>query len=243
MQYLNVDKEHILEEIRRTAEANGGIPLGRARFEAATGIRESDWSGRYWARWSEAVAEAGYSPNEMQGRYDQDVLLASLADEIRRRGRMPTTAELSLRRREDGNFPSPKVFERFGPKATWASQVAAYCRDRAEYADVLAVVTPLIVEAPPEEAEPAEGARVGFVYLLKSGRHYKIGHTLDVGRRRYDLAIQLPDPVTEEHVIRTDDPTGIERYWHARFADRRKNGEWFELTRADVTAFKRRKFM
>jgi hypothetical protein len=157
---------------------------------------------------------------------------------------MPTVAELNLRRRADSTFPSSGVFERFGPKATWAQRVLDYCRDH-DHADVLEIVAPLIPENRDDADESADddAVRHGFVYLLKSGRHYKIGHTLDVGRRRYDLAIQLPEAVREEHVIRTDDPAGIEHYWHTRFANRRKNGERFELTRADVTAFKRRKFM
>jgi hypothetical protein len=39
-----VSREHVLAEIRRTAEENGGKPLGKARFAAVTGIRETDWS-------------------------------------------------------------------------------------------------------------------------------------------------------------------------------------------------------
>lgn len=238
-----MDKEHIVAEIRRTATANGGKALGKSRFEAETGIRESDWRGRYWARWSDALAEVGLGPNEYQRAIPTEVLLASLADEIVRLGRMPTASELQLRRRADPTFPSASVFDRLGPKKGWARRVANSCPDRP---DVLAALASLLTEQPKTEHaddRTFSEQRDGFVYLLKSGRHYKIGYTLDVGRRRYDLAIQLPDAVEEVHVIGTDDPAGIERYWHERFATRRRNGEWFDLTPADIKAFKRRKFM
>ncbi len=73
-----MDKQHILDEIRRTAEANGGVPLGKIRFEQETGIREVDWSGELWAKWSDALAEAGYAPNQMQGGFDDERLIRDL---------------------------------------------------------------------------------------------------------------------------------------------------------------------
>jgi hypothetical protein len=35
-------KQHIIDEIVRTAEKNGGSPLGKKRFQLETGIKESD---------------------------------------------------------------------------------------------------------------------------------------------------------------------------------------------------------
>jgi hypothetical protein len=83
-------KQHILEEMRRTAKANDGVPLGHRRFYSETGIKYSDW-------------------------LDED-------------------------------------------KAT------------------------------PEE--------IGFVYLLKASKFYKIGRSNALGRRERELAIQLPEKAT-----------------------------------------------
>lgn len=61
-----VQKDYILAEIVRTARENGGIPLGRDKFAGETGIKEADWYGRHWVRWSDAIVEAGFQPNSFQ---------------------------------------------------------------------------------------------------------------------------------------------------------------------------------
>jgi len=48
-----ITKQHIIDEIKRTAEANDGVPLGIGRFLKETGIKKSDWEGKYWVRWSD----------------------------------------------------------------------------------------------------------------------------------------------------------------------------------------------
>jgi len=240
-----MNKSEILQEIQRTAAANDGVPLGSRRFAAETGIKEYDWKGKLWARWSDAVREAGFAPNQLQSAFDKAELLekyAKLAQEI---GRLPSAADLRLKHHRDASFPDQKVFERFGSKATLVQELFLHCQGQPslegigrlceEYAQ--ARIRPTGDEARPDEYN------FGFVYLIKSGRFYKIGRSNAVGRREYELAIQLPEQATKVHEIRTDDPNGIEAYWHKRFEGKRKNGEWFELGAGDIAAFKRRRFM
>ena len=240
-----VTKAHILDEIKRTAEANGGQPLGRQRFYAETGIKEADWSGKYWVRWSDALREAGYSPNQFQSAYDEQFLLEKFATFVQELGYFPVVAELKLKARQDPEFPSHNTFKRFGGKAKLAARLLAFCQQYDGYEDVITICASISSNSEPEAVRNTkEGFETfGFVYLLKFGRYYKIGRTNAVGRRERELAIQLPERAITIHSIKTDDPAGIESYWHTRFEDRRKNGEWFELSASDVAAFRRRKFM
>jgi Meiotically up-regulated gene 113 len=66
---------------------------------------------------------------------------------------------------------------------------------------------------------------------------FKIGMTLDFKSRLEQIKLQLPFKVEEVHRIETDDPEGLERYWHRRFSEKRRNGEWFELSEEDVRIF------
>ena len=68
-------KQFILDEIKRTAAENGGAPLGHRKFAKETGIREVDWCGKHWTRWSDALLEAGQNPNSFMASSDEDFLV------------------------------------------------------------------------------------------------------------------------------------------------------------------------
>jgi len=243
-----ISKAHIIAETRRTAKANSDKPLGVSRFLQETGIRNADWEGKYWARWGDALIEAGFQPNVMRGPRDENDLLESLATLTRELGHFPVQREIKLRGKTNPAFPSHNSFGRFGKKKEQLERLILYSKQQG-YPDVLSICTDELSELTEKET-PSEldghgmtKGELGYVYLLESGRFFKVGQTNDLGRREYELRIQLPEKPIAVHHIRTDDPVGIEKYWHARFKNRRKDGEWFELTKEDVAAFKRRKFM
>jgi hypothetical protein len=232
-------RERILTEIKRLAAANAGKAPGRQAFEAETGIRYHEWYGVYWARWGDALAEAGLSPNVMQKRLDRDAMLREIAQAARHLGKVPTHGELRIFGRGKPGFPSHTTISTALAGVVLAEALREWIAANPDFADIASVLpdAPAVPASRPSR-RPADGS----VYLIQSGAHHKIGRSDELERRVKEIRIALPDKAELVHVIATDDPAGIEAYWHRRFADRRANGEWFKLTVADVAAFKRRRF-
>lgn len=229
----------IIVELKRAASELGRTP-GRQAFEAITGIRESDWLGIHWARWNDVVRAAGLSENAMNGKYDAERLLEQLYEICQSLGHFPTTPELKIYSRERSDFASKNTFANaFGSKDQMISRLRDWMITNRPDDPLIAT---LEVTKPREQSEGERTTKYGWVYLLWSGAHYKIGRSDELERRVKQISIALPERVEMEHAIETDDPLGIEAYWHKRFADKRMNGEWFKLDKVDVKAFKRRKF-
>ncbi len=234
-------KQAILDEIVRTATANGGVPLGKATFERETGVRQADWFGVYWPSWGDAVREAGFEANELTARIDDGQLLQRYATLARKLGRRPVKGDLKMMRRSDPSFPhDDTLVRRFGSYEKLRSNAQAWCAMRDDFLDVV----PLLAHAARSPRKVANGDSAtsnGFVYMIKHGTRsdYKIGKTFNPVRREGEIRLQLPDKVAPVHYIETDDPSGVEAYWHSRFAAKRKEGEWFRLSADDVKAFKK----
>lgn len=241
-----MDKARVIAEIKRTAEANGGTPLGQRRFAEETAITIATWRGKYWATWSDALREAGFAPNTPREAFTREELTLALIAVTRRLKRYPTFAETRIEKQSNPAFPTEVIFaRRLGDAAARVAAVRTYATEHSEHSDVLPYL-PVVEELTTRSDDgDADDKGDGAVYMVKHGKHYKIGHTFDVPRRHRQIALELPEKLEPVHTIRTDDPAGIEAYWHRRFAAKRTNpdGEWFALTKEDLRAFKRRRFM
>jgi hypothetical protein len=171
------------------------------------------------------------------------VLLDKLAVFTRELGHFPLRGELRRKARLDESFPADSVWSRtFGEKGRLVDAVRDHCQTRPDWADVVRLLPDAVVSATPRvlpSVAQTTKASTGFVYLMKSGRHYKVGHTKSVARREYELGIKILIPPKVLHKIETSDPAGVEAYWHNRFRDKRGEGEWFNLDASEVDEFKR----
>lgn len=156
-----------------------------------------------------------------------------------RLGKWPTEDELRRERAQNTSFPSPTIISPLRKSGELSRLVRELAAAHPEFSQASSLV-------PPSTAVDAYvvGEKVkGYVYMLRSGRRYKIGKSNDPSRRFREVRLELPDETSQVHAIATDDPSGIEAYWHQRFAEKRvRNTEFFSLSAEDVRAFKRRKY-
>lgn len=79
----------------------------------------------------------------------------------------------------------------------------------------------------------------GKVYLLKAGTFYKIGVTQgSIENRVRALQTGSPYPIEIIHVVKTQNPYALEAKLHKDYANKRRQGEWFELDQRDVLKIK-----
>jgi hypothetical protein len=234
--------EEITSEIQRLALENGGKPLGERLFLTNLGLtRSALWSAGF-ASYNDALIAAGFSKNQLNSASDPKIVLTSLVELIRSIGRFPTKGHIKAARATDSSFPSYEAFLTVSGGAF--SNLPSVAREFCQANDI-SDVTQLI---PRSKASAAPGAKsgsravTGYVYLLKHGQHYKIGRSNNTARRRREISLLLPEELEHVHVIETDDPEGIEAYWHRRLASKRVRGEWFALASEDIAAFKRRRY-
>lgn len=235
-------------EIRKFVGANEGEIPGERTFVAATRIKQSAWKGRYWARWTDAVREAGFDPNAMMQRIPDEDILEQLAGFITKLGRFPVRDEINVHARTTSGFP---VWQTIKKRYGGMPQMAAALLDSSRKTENTALAK-LCEERLEREAlrpkadanRPSKtAAKTGFVYLKYSPslRLYKIGKANDAHKRGAGISLLLPEDLVPKHEIKTDWPYILERYWENRFRAKKRQGEWYDLNSADIESFKRRR--
>lgn len=244
-----MNKDEIIATIKALAESNGGVPVGRTRLLQEAGISEGQYSR--FGTLGELQAEAGYTPNSLNTALDEEVILKQLVELCNLHGTFPTTQKMrAAREAHPQRFPSHNTFTRLGKtKAAQASAVVAWLSGKEpltnEEMEALRVCCPLAMEFEQETKVPdAIFEACGYVYLFRDSTAHKIGSSIDPAYRLLSLQTGNPRTIVLVHQIITDDPKGIEAYWHRRFADRRRitagGTEWFDLQPIDIASFRSR---
>lgn len=83
-------------------------------------------------------------------------------------------------------------------------------------------------------SEKKNTSGIGYVYLVKLDKHYKIGISKQPSIRLKEFTL-LPYPLEEICVVKVNEYRNAEEELHKIFENKRVRGEWFELNEADVS--------
>ena len=139
------------------------------------------------------MREAGFEPNQKQEPYSTDHLLERLIELIRELRRFPVYSEIRLKSNRDSTFPTDRTFARLGAKQDLVAHVVRYCESHPGCEDILQICSQTAASSvAPTEATDTEGEAFGFVYLLRSGRFYKIGKSNAADGGNVSLLFSFP---------------------------------------------------
>ena len=237
-----MDRPQLLRRLNQLAQERGGHIAFRA-FVEATGVSERWLRDQPWFKgWNALLEEVGLQTKTFRVEKTPPSRIAEAVAELATRlGKWPTEDELRRERAENSTFPSPTIISPLRRSGELARLIVELASVRGELAAAASIASK---HQTPESSAPAADERVkGYVYMLRSGKRYKIGKSTDPSRRFREVRLELPEETNQVHAIATDDPSGIEAYWHQRFAEKRvRSTEFFTLSAEDVRAFKRRKY-
>jgi hypothetical protein len=140
--------------------------LVESGFFQETGIKYHEWIGKIWARWGDALCEAGFEPNKLQTAYNDDILIEKFIGLARELNRFPVYAEVRMKGRSDHSFPAHNTFARLGSKPQLVAKILAYCESRAGYEDVIALCAPIAEHQQSQSTgspvDPATASKEGY---------------------------------------------------------------------------------
>lgn len=88
--------------------------------------------------------------------------------------------------------------------------------------------------------EATDAPRGGYVYVLKSAYGFKIGRTRSIPDRMRTFGVKLPFVYSIYLCAWFDDHIAAESAYHRQFANKRINGEWFDVSEHDIAQIRAR---
>ncbi len=238
-----VTKNEIIALIRKLANDTGGVPPGQKKFATDTGIKHHLWRGKIWLNWTDALAEAGFESLEWTAAFSDEFLLSKASELAKKLGHFPSYTEIKFEGFNNANFPSSGPFKNRWSMSELAEAIMKYAELDNNH-ELFGYAREYLAGKPNKNATIAEvesGSAKGHVYMQKIGDKFRIGQTNSIVGRYRQVQMETPTQVEYVHTILTDDPMGVERYWHRRFEALKLpiKGDWFALKASDIAAFKR----
>jgi hypothetical protein len=171
----SMTRETIIQAIKSATVRNAGRTMGARAFHARSGISRTDLWNAGFARYSDAVREAGLVPNQLQTARDSGQMLSSLARVVRQLGRFPSISDLKAARKSDPELPSYEAYFRLsgGSITRLPDLLEAHCRENNELSDVADILALVTRTQPKPEVGTLRLGVQGYVYLARHGRDYK----------------------------------------------------------------------